>query len=115
MATNKKATSKPAPEKATRKPLAVDPREDPAVVEAARKAALVDGAQTKVLNDASFKRRETKEERAAHEMVTVIVPRAYKFTAAGHVLIDYPQGIYEMPRSHAEDSFSVGMGVEVQE
>lgn len=50
------------------------------------------------------------------EMVTVKAPRPFKLTVPGKTEpIDYPTGIYEMPRSHAEHWYAQQFGVEIAE
>lgn len=55
-------------------------------------------------------RRRAKKE----EQVTVQVPRPFKFTADDGALHEYPSGIYEMPRSHAEHWYSQAHDVEIK-
>lgn len=60
------------------------------------------------------RRQTTADKEAGREMVSVTVPRPFKFNEA-NVLIDYPVGVYDMPRAHALDSFTVAMGVTVND
>lgn len=83
---------------------AIDPRAEPA----AQKAESAPPQKDTVT------RRPTSADKAkarGAELVSVTVPVPFKHTAPGHHLIDYPSGIYDMPRAHAEDSFSCAMGV----
>jgi hypothetical protein len=48
---------------------------------------------------------------AESPLVSVIVPKAFNYTADDHSLISYEAGIYDMPRAHAEHWYSKAMGV----
>lgn len=48
-------------------------------------------------------------------LVSVIVPKAYRFTDDSHVVFDYDASTTKMPPTHANHWFSKAMGVKVRD
>jgi hypothetical protein len=108
MSTKKTTTRKAIDPRATAPQASTKP-------EASTKAEAETASTSAAADDpAPVKRRLTAEEKrkaAGAELVSVSVPRPFKFTCDDYSTIEYPSGIYDMPRAHAEDSFARGMGV----
>ncbi len=52
--------------------------------------------------------------RSGEDIVTVVVPKAFKLTDDKYRLFEYEAGVIDMPLSHAEHKYSIANGVTIK-
>lgn len=73
-----------------------------------------EGADQAAVRNAAFNSTaEPVEQTEDDDMVTAVVPKAFKLTLDDHKHVEYEAGTQDMPRAHAEHWFAVAMGVEI--